>query len=45
MVVSVRNEDDPAEIWATLRKGTLWCDGLKQMGESASTSTGHKRKR
>ena len=47
MVVSVRNEDI-AEIWANLRKGTsvmLWCDGLKQTAESASTSSSRKRKR
>lgn len=33
MVVSVRNEEDLAEIWANLCKGMsvmLWCDGLKQ---------------
>ena len=48
MVVSVRNEEDLAEIWANLCKGTsvmLWCDGLKQTAESASTSSSRKRKR
>ena len=30
-VVSIRNEDDLAEIWSSLLKGdkvTLWCNGL-----------------
>ena len=49
MVISVRNGEDLAEIWATLHKGTsimLWCDGLRQSAaESASTSSRNKRKR
>ena len=48
MVISVRNGEDLAEIWATLHKGTsvmLWCDGLRQSAaESASTSSRNKRK-
>ena len=45
-VVSIRNEEDLAEIWTSLCKGKsimLWCDGLKQ--PASETTSGRKRPR
>ena len=39
-VISIRNKDDLAEIWASLKKGTnvtLWCDGLKVTAGASSS--------